>query len=140
MFTLHSTQYIPYKPKSLPNGMSACETYYFICNADGKIVDKVTLKPYRGKQMDRYAIKSKTEAEAYLEVINKRYERVYTVTDIKYDTDGEKVKLPKVMVIEVPEEEHTCYEDIEHFISEEISNRTGFCHEGFATTPQIPEK
>ena len=62
----------------------------------------------------------------------------YIVTDIKYDTDGQKVKLPKKMEIVVPDEEHTCYEDIEYFISEEITNRTG-CHEGFATTPEIKE-
>ena len=63
----------------------------------------------------------------------------YIVTDIKYDTDGQKVKLPKKMEIVVPDEEHTCYEDIEYFISEEITNRTGYCHEGFATTPEIKE-
>lgn len=140
MFTLHSNQYIPYNPKSLPSGMPACATYYYLRNADGKVVDFKTLKSYKGKQMNRYAMHSKVEAEAYLEVINKRYERVYTVTNIRYDTDGEKVKLPKVLIIEVPEDEHNSYNEIEHYISEEISNRTGFCHEGFATTPQIPEK
>lgn len=71
MFTLHSNQYISRNSRSLPSGMPACATYYYLCNADGKIVDKVTLKPYRGKEMNRYAMHSKTEAEAYLEVINK---------------------------------------------------------------------
>lgn len=45
-------------------------TYYYLVNEQGKTVDKLTLKPYRGKQMNRYAMKSKVEAEAYLEVIN----------------------------------------------------------------------
>jgi hypothetical protein len=66
----------------------------------------------------------------------------YLITNIKYDTDGmsaKKLGLPKTMKIVVPDEEHTCYEDIENFISDEISNRTGYCHEGFATTPEIPE-
>lgn len=70
-FELKSNQYIPYKPKSLPSGMPACATYYYFVNEKGQVVDKATLKPYRGKQMDRYAMHSKAEAEAYLEVINK---------------------------------------------------------------------
>lgn len=62
----------------------------------------------------------------------------YKVTKIKYDTDGYKVKLPKTLVINVPNELKT-YEDIEEFISDEISDRTGYCHGGFETTPEIPE-
>jgi len=72
MFTLHSNQYIPRNGRSLPSGMPACATYYYFKNKDGKIIDKVTLKPYRGKNMDRYAMHSKVQAEAYLEVINKQ--------------------------------------------------------------------
>ena len=70
LVTLHENQYIPYKSKSLPSGMPACATYYYFMR-NGKVLDRVTLKPYRGKQMDRYAMHSNTEAEAYLEVINK---------------------------------------------------------------------
>jgi hypothetical protein len=65
----------------------------------------------------------------------------FKVTNIKYDTDGvsaKKLGLPKEMEIEVPDDVEG-YDEIEHFISEEISNRTGYCHEGFATTPEIPE-
>lgn len=58
----------------------------------------------------------------------------YIVTDIKYDTDGQKVKLPKEMEIIVPDDE-----DAVEYISDEISNITGFCHKGFATTPEIKE-
>ena len=70
MFTLHENQYIPRNSKSLPSGLPDCATYYYLRNADGKVVDKSTLKPYRGKKMSRYAMPSKIEAEAYLEVIN----------------------------------------------------------------------
>jgi len=70
MFTLHSNQYIPRKGKSLESGMPACATYYYLQNANQKVVDKNTLKPYRGKQMDRYAIHSKEQAEALLEEAN----------------------------------------------------------------------
>ena len=52
----------------------------------------------------------------------------FIVTGIKYDTDGEKVDLPDSLEIEVPDNE----EDIEQFLSDEISNRTGFCHFGFS--------
>lgn len=72
MFTLKSNQYIPHKGKSLQSGMPACATYYYLLNENGKVVDKNTLKPYRGKQMDRYAIHSKEQAEALLEKANSK--------------------------------------------------------------------
>lgn len=60
----------------------------------------------------------------------------YTVNNIEYDTDGEEVKLPKTLKIEVPSHIQG-YEDIEEFISDEISNITGYCHKGFNTVPEI---
>lgn len=54
----------------------------------------------------------------------------YTVKVIKYDTDGHSVKLPKKLEIEVPDE-MTDVDEIEEFLSDEISNITGFCHLGF---------
>jgi len=71
-YELKSNQYIPRNGKSLPSGMPACATYYYIVNEDGKVLDKQTLKPYRGKEMNRYAIHgSKETALTYLETINK---------------------------------------------------------------------
>ena len=71
-YELRSNQYIPRNGRSLPSGMPACATYYYIVNEDGKVLDKQTLKPYRGKQMNRYAIHgSKETALTYLETINK---------------------------------------------------------------------
>ena len=64
----------------------------------------------------------------------------YKVTNIKYDTDGQKVDLPKEIEIIVPDDvQSDGYEAIEEYISEEISNRTGWCHTGFNTTPEISE-
>jgi hypothetical protein len=60
----------------------------------------------------------------------------YKVTDIEYDTDGENVSLPKELNIEVPANLEDGQE-IEEFISDEISNQTGFCHKGFTTSPEI---
>ena len=52
------------------------------------------------------------------------------VTEIKYDTDGEEVDLPTQLEIEIPYE-ITEQLDIDEFVSDEISNITGFCHFGF---------
>ena len=60
----------------------------------------------------------------------------YTVSDIKYDTDGEDVSLPKELEIEVPEEIEDGYE-IDEYISDKISDLTGFCHKGFTTSPEV---
>ncbi len=57
-------------------------------------------------------------------------EKTYIVTNIKYDTDGVKIKLPKELTVIVPED-ITDEDDIVEFISEDISKQTGFCHEGF---------
>lgn len=70
-FVLHSNQYIPYRPKSLPSGMPACETYYYITNDQGKVINKHTLKPFRGKQMDSYAFHNKEYAEWFVNNLNK---------------------------------------------------------------------
>jgi hypothetical protein len=53
----------------------------------------------------------------------------YTVTDIKYDTDNVKVDLPKTLNIYVPSIFDE--DEVEEFLSDEISNITGFCHDGF---------
>ena len=52
------------------------------------------------------------------------------VTNIKYDTDGEDVDLPKEIEIEIPSDVEG-EEEIEEYVSNEISNKTGFCHKGF---------
>jgi len=69
-FELKSNQYIPRNSKSLPSGFPASATYYYFVNEDNKVVNFKTLKPYRGKDMSKFAMHSKAQAEAYLEVIN----------------------------------------------------------------------
>lgn len=67
---IESNQYIPRNGRSLASGMPACATYYYFVNENGKVLDKNTLKPYRGKEMNRYAIHgTKEQAENYLEKI-----------------------------------------------------------------------
>lgn len=54
----------------------------------------------------------------------------YTVENIQYDTDGRKVELPTTLTIPVPE--HIEDDEVEEFLSDEISNKTGYCHFGFS--------
>jgi len=82
-FELRENQYIPYKAKRLPSGMPACETYYYLVDEQGRTIDKITLKPYRGKQMERYVMKSKTEAEAYLEIVNRNLDLIEEIEQKK---------------------------------------------------------
>jgi uncharacterized protein YdeI (YjbR/CyaY-like superfamily) len=66
--------------------------------------------------------------------------KTYLVSNIEYDTDGRKVNLPKTLEVLVPEEINADgREAIEQYISDEISNRTGYCHKGYNTVPEIPE-
>ena len=62
----------------------------------------------------------------------------YKAINIKYDTDGEEVDLPTVIEVDVPNE-ITDYFEIEEFISDKISDETGFCHEGFNIDPELPQ-
>jgi len=62
---------------------------------------------------------------------------IYTVENIEYDTDGTLIELPTTLEIEV-EDSLNDYDKVE-FISDKISDITGFCHLGFTTTPTINE-
>ena len=64
--------------------------------------------------------------------------RIITATKIKYDVRGSKSDLPKSIQIEIPED-LVSYDEIVEFISNEISNETGFCHKGFYTEPEIED-
>ena len=55
---------------------------------------------------------------------------LYTVSNIEYDTDGEVIDLPTTLKVEVSNDLDK--DEIEDFISDEISNQTGFCHLGFS--------
>ena len=57
---------------------------------------------------------------------------IYIAENIKYDTDGAKVNLPRKIEVNVPKDITDEFE-ISEFISDAISNSTGFCHKGFST-------
>ncbi len=54
----------------------------------------------------------------------------HVVYNIKYDTDGVKVKLPDRLEIELPDD-ITDPDEIAEELSNAISDITGFCHFGF---------
>lgn len=53
-----------------------------------------------------------------------------TAVDIKYDTDGENIDLPRELTVELPDDVITD-DDISEYVSDYISNHTGYCHFGF---------
>ena len=62
--TLKDNQY-------LPDGLGKpVKTYYYFVNHLGQTIDYKTLKPYKGKQMKKYAILSLDEAVEILKKIN----------------------------------------------------------------------
>ena len=58
----------------------------------------------------------------------------YTASGIQWDTDGEDVDLPEEMDVEVPVDlvDSGDEDAIEEYISDYITDATGFCHNGFS--------
>lgn len=73
MYQVKSNQYIPRNSRSLPSGMPACATYYYITDPNGNTINKVTHKVYKGKEMNNYAFKDKEQADALCESINTKW-------------------------------------------------------------------
>ena len=70
-------------------------------------------------------------------------DKVFQVGNIEWDTEDstgegpEGLDLPKSLTVNVPDEHLSSYEDTEEFISDFISNITGFTHKGYNTNPDI---
>jgi len=70
-------------------------------------------------------------------------DKVFKVKDIEWDTEDstgegpEGLDLPTSLTVSVPKEHLGSYEDTEEFISDFISNVTGFTHKGYRTNPDI---
>ncbi|SVB48163.1 uncharacterized protein METZ01_LOCUS201017, partial [marine metagenome] len=70
-------------------------------------------------------------------------DKVFQVSNIEWDTEDssgegpEGLDLPKSLTVNVPDEHLSSYEDTEEFISDFISNVTGFTHKGYNTNPDI---
>jgi hypothetical protein len=61
----------------------------------------------------------------------------YKVINIEWDTDGEDISLPEELSVIVPKDLLDSPEELDQFISDDISNQTGFCHKGYNTVPEI---
>jgi len=55
----------------------------------------------------------------------------FKVENIAYDTDGEDVVLPKKLEFMVPDNIAQDVDELEQYLSDKISEKTGFCHDGF---------
>jgi hypothetical protein len=64
--------------------------------------------------------------------------KAYLVKGIKWETDGKRVNLPERLTIVVPNDV-VGYSETEQYISDAISNKTGFLHKGFNTVPEISD-
>lgn len=67
-YKLKENQYIP-----RDYGTTAAATYYYFVDEKNRVINYKTLKPYKGKQMNIYAVKSKIEAGRILLEINKPF-------------------------------------------------------------------
>ena len=60
-----------------------------------------------------------------------------SVSDIVWDTDGEKVDgLPVLILVEIPASIKS-RDEAEEYVSDKVSEVGGFCHEGFSCTPEL---
>ena len=65
---------------------------------------------------------------------------VFTIFKIKWDAPSSVArKLPKTMKIKVPSRSLSSYEDTEDYISDKISDESGYTHMGFETKPEIDD-
>lgn len=53
---------------------------------------------------------------------------IVTAYNIRWDTAGEDLDLPRTVHVELEAEDD---EELEDLVSDELSDRTGFCHFGF---------
>lgn len=65
--------------------------------------------------------------------------KTFNITDIKFDADSneELEGVPTELTIEVETSQFKNDVELEEYISDEISNQTGFCHTGYCVSPEI---
>lgn len=63
--------------------------------------------------------------------------KTVSVTDIVWDTDDEEVDgLPEQVDVEIPASIKN-RDEAEEYISDKLSEVSGFCHDGFTCTPEL---
>ena len=102
-----------------------------------KIYDKYDVITPDGRALEEFdteeeAIEWAKEQKDFINNGNKIIESKLIVTNIKWDTDGEDIDLPKEMEVELPEYiDETDEDEVDEYVSDYISDETGFCHYGF---------
>ena len=119
-------------------------TYYVIQNKDHygdryEVVDSVDMHMYRKhKRIVGYGKSVKESVE--LDEKRKPKATTFTVTP-DYEFDGEKPSnYRKIKTLKIKVDARTMaggYEEVEEYISDEISDTTGWLHNGFTTRPDI---
>ena len=64
----------------------------------------------------------------------------YVCTNIQWDTDGDDMilsELPKSITVEVPVDVTLNEDELMDFLSDLLSDETGWCHYGFDYTPEV---
>jgi hypothetical protein len=61
----------------------------------------------------------------------------YRVFNIKWDIDDGEGSTPSELIIDVPAENTNTPDDIEQYLTDEISNISGWCHDGYDFEPVI---
>lgn len=65
--------------------------------------------------------------------------KTFKITNIQFDADSseEFEGVPTELTIEVDTNQFETDMELEEFISDQISNKTGFCHTGYSVSPKI---
>jgi len=83
---------------------------------------------------------SEKKIPEFMEMVAYHKVTKYEINDIEYDTDGEDYPtLPLSLTVDVHHSEYSTPEEIDQYLSDQISVQTGFCHNGFTTLPEIKE-
>jgi uncharacterized ubiquitin-like protein YukD len=126
--------YLGITPVTIENkGTHTMESFMVFSGVKELVLD---MKRFNQKKFDTLTVDGETEKRLTDYVLQKNNlqlkptETIMLVTNVKYDTDGEKVDLPSTLEIKIPVDLDE--EEIDEFVSDKISELTGFCHKGFS--------
>lgn len=128
------------KTESLGDRYEVWQSYY----EDGRTTTEYVMSFDNYAEAQRFAsglmqdpdcdawVEDREEEESKKVEDRKIIESKLIVTNIKWDTDGEDIDLPKEMEVELPEYiDETDEDEVDEYVSDYISDETGFCHYGF---------
>lgn len=80
--------------------------------------------------------------EGIVDFVNNHRGRIYVATEIIWDTDGKEVDLPAEVTIILPDDFSgdtgiSLDQEKDEYIGDYLSNTYGYCHKGYALTPEL---